>query len=351
MARRLILLTALSCVASTLLPELHAQTARHVPVRHPLVRAAPVRPVPAMSAPLRSVPVRPVPVRSDVIRPAPVALGPTFQHLTVSSVVMSRADDNVNRDTIGTLSVGVIGGIAARFTSGANRPWLVLEYDAAIHRYSATDRFNRVSQRARSTLSTRLSHRWGIDLVTEGARGGSSEDRDVSDQLSVLPRLEYRIDGARRVRVSVSQRWRQFPTDSLQNAVNRYAAAEFRHRLSDGAAFEAEVRVERNEARGARFDFSRPTISTVYSTPLSARATLEAGMQFRMQRYPSRAVEIRDKDVPRVDLRLQPTLALQMRVAGSDLEISYEPEWRQSNDPTKSLLQNVLMLGVRRRWY
>jgi hypothetical protein len=346
MLRRLMLLPALICCSPTLPPALHAQTARRVPARPPPARSVRLQPVPVLS-----VPVRPVPIRPDGIRPGPVSLGPTAHHLSISSVVMSRADDNVNRDSVGTLSVGVIGGISARLTSGASRPWLVLEYDAAIHRYSATDRFNRISQRARSTVSARLSHRWGVDLVTEGARGGSSEDRDVSDQLSVLPRVEYRIDAARRVRLSVSQRWRQFPTDSLQNAVNRYAAAEFRHRLSDSAAFEAEVRVERNEARGARFDFSRPTIATVYTTPLNPRATLEAGVQFRMQRYPSRAVEIRRKDVPRVDLRFQPTLGLQLRVAGSELEFSYEPEWRQSNDPTKSLLQNIVMLGVRRRWY
>jgi hypothetical protein len=316
MGCRLTVRTLLACVVSTCACTLHAQETRTVPGR-----------------------------------PDTGERAPSFHRLAVSSVVMSRADDNVNRDSIGTLSVGVIGGMSVRLASGADRPWLVLEYDAAIHRYSATDRFNRVSQRARSTLSARLPHHWGIDLVAEGARGGSSEDRDVSDQLSLLPRIEYRIDGARRVRLSVSQRWRRFPTDSLQNATNRYAAAEFRHRLSDGAAFEAEVRVERNSARGPRFDFSRPTIATVYTTPISSRATLETGLQFRMQRYPSRVVEIRDKDVPRVDLRFQPTLALQLRLAGADLEFSYEPEWRQSNDPTRSLLQNIVMIGVRRRWY
>jgi hypothetical protein len=301
--------------------------------------------------PIRTVPVRPVPMPPARVRPDSATRTPAFHYLSLSSVVISRADDNVNRDTIGTLSVGVIGGIAARFASSANRPWLMLEYDAAVHRYTATDRFNRVSQRARSTLSTRLSHTWGLDLVTEGARGGSSEDRDVSDQFSVLPRLEYRIDGARRVRLAMSQRWRTFPTDSLQNAVNRYAAVDFRHRLSDGAAFEAEVRVERNTARGARFSFTRPTIATVYTTPIGKRATLEAGMQFRLQRYAGRTVEIRDKDVPRVDLRLQPSLVLRTGVAGSEIEIGYEPEWRQSNDPTRSLLQNIVTLGVRRLWF
>lgn len=286
------------------------------------------------------------PVRRDSI-----VRVPAFHHLSLTSILMSRADDNVNRDTIGTLSVGGIAGISARLASSANRAWVVLEYDAAVHRYSATTRFNRVSQRARSTLSARLSCDWGLDLVTEGARGGSSEDRDVSDQFSVLPRLEYRIDGARRLRFGVSQRWRRYPTDSLQNATNRYASAEFRHRLSDGAAFEAEVRLERNDARGPRNDFRRPTISTVYVTPVGKRAVLEVGMQYRSQRYSGRLVEIDDEDFPRIDQRLQPSVSLQVRVAGSDLELGYEPEWRQSNDPTKSLSQNLLLVGVRRRWF
>ena len=288
----------------------------------------------------------PTPARRDTI-----ARTPASHYISLTSMILSRADDNVNRDTIGTFSVGGIAGLSARVASGADRPWIVLEYDAAIHRYSATTRFNRVSQRARSTLSVRLARRWGLDLVTEGARGGSFEDRDVSDQLSLLPRLEYKIDGARRVRFAVSQRWRRFPTDSLQNATNRYASAEFRHRLSDGAAFEAAVRMERNDARGPRNDFRRPTLSTLYITPLGKRAVLEVGMQYRSQRYPGRAVEIDDEDFPRIDHCLQPSVSLQLRVAGSDLELSYEPEWRQSNDPTRSLSQNLLVMGVRRRWY
>ena len=304
--------------------------------------ALPVFGTEAVAQPRRVLP----PTRADSM-PRP----PAFHHLSVSSAVLSRSDDNVNRDTARTFSIGVIGGVAARLTSSATRPLLVLEYDAAVHRYTATTRFNRVSQRARTTLATRLSRSWGLELIAEGARGGGSEDRDVSDQLSIQPRLEYRIDGARRLRVSASQRWRQFPTDSLQNASNRFVAAEFRHRLSEGAAFEAEARVEKNVALGTRADFRRTSFSTTYLSPIGARTVLEVGMQYRIQRYPSRLVEIDDEDFPRVDHRLQPAIALRMQVAGSELELSYEPEIRQSNDPTKSLAQNVLLVGVRRRWF
>ena len=273
-----------------------------------------------------------------------------FRAVSVSSYVLSRLDDNVNRDTIGATSVGMISGLTGRFESGPVRPWLTLEYDVALHRYSATTRFNRLSQRGRSIIAARVRRWWTVDLITEGTLKGSSEDRDVADQLLVQPRAEFRLGGARRLRLVGSQRLRRFPTDTAQNARNRYVAAEFRHRFAEGGDFEAEARVEKNDAIGSRFDYDRSTYTTGYVTPLGERAILHVELQYRIQSYSGRFVEIRDRDYPRRDHRLQPAAALRYQLHPFTLEMSYEPEWRLSNDPTRSIDQQVLLFGLRHRW-
>ena len=101
-----------------------------------------------------------------------------------------------------------------------------------------------------------------------------------------------------------TSRWRRYPTDSLQNAVNRYAFAEFRQRLGRDAAIETEARVERNDARAPRFDYRRYMLASTISTPLGERLAFDIGMQYRMQEYSGRFVRINKVERQRVDHRL-----------------------------------------------
>jgi hypothetical protein len=275
---------------------------------------------------------------------------PDFTGFSVTSAVVSRVDNNVNRDSLGLTSVGASMGLGARFESAALRPGAVVEYDIALHRYTATTRFNRVSQRLRTTLSRRVMKRVSTDLVLEGALKGSSEDRDVSDQLTVLPRLDVRLTADDRLRVGAAQRWRRFPTDSLQDAHNQYVTAEVRHRLSAGTAVSIEARNERNDARGARFDFRRTAFTGALESSVARNVTFELEMQYRRQVYSGRFVKINRQDVPRRDHRLQPAAALHLHGAIADIDLSYEPEFRLSNDPRRSITQHVVSMGVRHRW-
>ena len=72
-------------------------------------------------------------------------------------------------------------------------------------------------------------------------------------------------------------------------------------------------------------------------------------MRYRVQTYPGRLVEIEDRDYPRRDYRLEPAAALEYRLGAVTLQLSYEPEWRRSNDPSRSVDQHVLLVGLRRR--
>lgn len=276
---------------------------------------------------------------------------PGSHQVAAESYALSRVDDNVNRDPVGVTSVGVVAGATVRYATAPARPLLQLEYDAAIHRYSATARFDRVSQRLRATLARRVTRRVTLDLVTEGALKGSSEDRDVSNQLSLVPHMEIRLDNARRLRLGAAQRWRRYPTDSLQDATNRYLLAGLRQRWRGGAELEAEVRSERNMARGDRFDFRRPSASLVFGTPLGRAVRIEAGMQYRQQQYSGRFATVDRVRVVRVDRRLQPGAELVVDAGPTEVTLGFDAEWRRSNDPDKDLAQHVWQVGLRWRWY
>lgn len=270
--------------------------------------------------------------------------------LSIATYIGSRLDDNVNRDEIGVQSIGVISGLSSQWVSSMRRPSVVVEYDVAMHRYSATERFNRVSQRLRGTVSRRLHRRWTLELAAEGALKGSSEDRDVADQASVQPRSDFQLTRGTRLRLYGNQRWRLFRSDTLQNAVNQYAGAELRYRFSGGFELEVGGRMEENKARGDRFDHVRRTYTAGFASPLGRRAAVSAEWQYRVQDYSGRFVEIDDVDVPRHDRRFQPEVALEYRLGAFDIELSYEPEYRRSNDPEKEINQNVILFGLRRRW-
>lgn len=299
---------------------------------------------------------RPVvtPARVDSVAPAAKPRqrtpAPTDRHVSVSSYVLTRLDDNVNRDETQVTSVGMATGLTGRWESDATRPGATLEYDVALHRYSATDRYDRVSQRLRATLSRRTRRWWTLDLVTEGSLRGSSEDRDVSDQFTLQPRSEFRLGDDTRLRLVGTQRWRRYPTDSLQDAANRYAVLEVRRRLPAGVSLEASGRVERNAARGARFDYRRTTLAAVATAPLGRRLVATLELQHRQQVYPGRPVDVGSRVVARRDRRWQPAATLEARLAGLELTLGAEPEWRRSNDPDKAFDEHVLVFGMRRRW-
>jgi hypothetical protein len=270
--------------------------------------------------------------------------------ISVQSVVGSRYDTNVNRDTIPVTSVGMVTGLGVQLRAGGEKPWLETQYDVAVHRYTATDRFDRVSQRVRMVGSARLSRRVELGLVAEGALKGSSEDRDVSDQAGVMPRLEVKLGSSRRLRLVGAQRWRRFSASPTQDAVNRYAELELRHRTPDGAELKGEVRVERNEAVSARYDQRRTTFASSYATPISRAHLLELELRYRIQRYPGRLVEVDDVDMPRVDNRFEPSVGWTWRLGTTALALRYEPEHRGSNDADNSFVQHMVTFDISRRW-
>lgn len=272
------------------------------------------------------------------------------RQFSLVSFLGSRYDNNVNRDRDPVTSVGIVSGLGMRMQSGGRRPWFEGEYDVAWHRYSATDRFNRVSQRMRLTASSRLARAVEVAIVSEGSLKGSAEDRDVADQLALLPRLDLRLSERHRLRFVGAHRWRRYALTPDQSATNDYAALELRRRSADETIWEGEARVERNAAAGSRFVYQRMTVSAAHSRPVGRRSFIDLELQYRVQRYPNRLVEVDNVDVPRRDARVEPAIGWRWSRWGTELELRYEPERRWSNDPDKGFVQHLTTMGISRRW-
>ena len=349
---------ALVAGAAGVLPA-QSRQARKRPVVPPLTIAA----RPAVVPPVDSLRLTDVALRSRTVAGAvgkgvdarakasrePMAR-PADRWISLVSFMRSRYDSNVNRDLVPTRSVGMVSGLGLRLQAGGDRPWLATEYDAAVHRYSATERFDRVSQRLRISATAQLARALEVGLVSEGSLKGSAEDRDVADQVAVLPRVDLRLSDRHRLRLVGAHRWRRYPDAPEQHARNAYGAVELRQRSADGSTWEGEARVERNAARGDRFDYRRITFATAYSAPLGQRSFLDIELKYRDQRYANRFVAVEDVDVPRHDFRWEPALGWRWSAWGNDLDVRYEPERRGSNDPDKHFVQHLVSVGISRRW-
>lgn len=288
-------------------------------------------------------------VDSTLLR-RPARNEPAFRPFTLLATASSVYESNIEHAEVDAVpSVGGVAGLLARFQNRASRPWIQLEYEVAAHSYTNTDRFDRVSNRARTSLARTLNKLFRAELIGEASLKGSSEDRDVSDQYSVQPRLEWRLDSDRRIRGYATYRLRDYDIDD-QDAHNRYVGVEFRQDSDGDREWEAGFRYERNSGAGMRSKYFRRTWYSQYTTPAMG-GVLGVELRFRAQQYDGRFVEVEGIDVNRKDERWNPVITYARDiVAGAQLSVQYDFEGRTSNDPEKGYDAHRLLLGLTRRW-
>lgn len=277
------------------------------------------------------------------------------QRFWFESGVTNVYDSNVEHDSTNIGSYGIVAGSSLRFRTRSSRPALHLEYGAAVHSYTATDKWDRVSQLGRAGMDMPLGKFLLLGLTAEAALKGSSEDREIGDQYAILPRLEIRPADNFRLRVITAYRRRYYGESSGSNAVNRYATVDTRIRVG-GRTLEGAARIEENLPETERNRFERQTYRTSYSWLSGRRDEFSVGVEYRPVRYPKRTGEIEDEDgeeteVPRQDRRWRPELSWTRewpRNLRTDLE--YEYEMRFSNDPDKKYRGHVLTFTTAIPW-
>ena len=266
--------------------------------------------------------------------PAGPSRQPPMRPWVVELRTSSVFDSNLDRNEESLDTYGFVAGARAQYRHNFTQDELTVEYEAALHRYTQTDRWDRLSHKLRALVERRLAERWATGVAGEVTLKGSSEDRTVGDQFLVEPRLEYDLDEDTRARVYGALRLRQYDHEPDQNALNRYLGIEFTQEADGDREWEVGLRYEVNAADSSRRYYRRWTWHTKHVTPLSDRDELELELKLRTRIFPERLVEAEDVDVPRRDQRWIPAALWVRELNGRmTLQMQYEYETRSSNDP------------------
>ena len=261
-------------------------------------------------------------------------------------------DTNIERNKVDAIrSNGFVIGGGARYQSAEIRPGITAAYEIARHSYTRSDQFDRISHNLSTVLSRRLSKSLTAETIGEIALKGSSEDRDVGDQYSVLPRLSYKLDPALRLRAYASYRIRKYASDSDRDAHNRYVGAELRSDVGRQSRAEVGYRFETNSARAARRSYTRRTYYADLTRSFGRDDDLYAELRYRSQRYDKRLIAVNGITEPRHDHRITPTIEWTHRFGGGfSMIANYNFENRTSNDADKGYLDHVFALTGRYDW-
>lgn len=261
-------------------------------------------------------------------------------------------DTNIERNKVDAIpSNGFVFGGAVRYQSAPVRPGITAVYEIARHSYTRSEQFDRISHNLSTVLSRRLTKNLTAETIGEIALKGSSEDRDVGDQYSVLPRLSYRLDPARRLRAYAAYRIRRYDSDSDRDAHNRYVGAELRSNVGRQSRAEVGYRFETNSARAARRSYTRRTYYADLARSFGRDDDLYTELRYRSQRYDKRLIDVNGTTEPRHDHRITPTIEWTHRFGGGfSMIANYNFENRTSNDVDKGYLDHVFALTGRYDW-
>lgn len=291
---------------------------------------------------------RSVKVPADSLRDTSVSRQHVVKPVTAHVLLSSAYDSNIERDERNLPSYGLITGLGAKYQKREIRPPVQLSYEIARHAYTRGDEWNRISQDLNLVLARRLSRKFFLETIGEVALKGSSEDRDIGNQYIFLPRLNYRLSLARRLRVYGGYRIRRYDVDTGRDAANRYAGVEFRNISASRGQWENGYRYETNSARAQRRSYTRRSYFTAWTAPLRGGDQMVLELQYRSQRYDKRPVSVDGIMTPRHDHRLLPSLEWVHPINhNAALALDYTFEYRTSNDPSKDYQDHWLVLTSR----
>lgn len=274
--------------------------------------------------------------------PSPVSV-----YLTTTGMYDSNIEhDATNQDTYG----GAVG-LGIGFQRSGGRHAVEAQYEVAGHRYSTSERWNRVSQQFEGAYTLRATRWLRLRAGIEASIKGNSEDRDLGNQYAFKPRLELRPTGSTAIRFTGAYRLKQDESDPEKDADNTYLAVDLRQRYPAGGEMTLGVRRESNLSRGLDDRYRRVLYSLELSSPTLAHDVLAFSLNFRAQRYRYRTVVVEGRTLLRRDHRVTAGLEYTHRFGFStDVTLGYEFEARGSNDQRKEYVAHLMSFAVRRRW-
>lgn len=279
--------------------------------------------------------------KADPPEPVDATMGrdtPSYRGLFRSQVRISNTySSNIDHDDDPIQSFGLVPSLHVRFQDHRTDPILMIDYAAAKHSYTNTERWDRLSHAARIEFAPALSHAVRLSTVVETSLRGSSEDGDLSDQYRITQEVEFRLTRNNRVQVYGALRWKRFDDDDELDSFKPHVGIRLDTRLPGNRRWKVGARYERNEARSSRRNYTRWTFDTKFRFPVSgSRNDVEFGVKFRTKEFDEQSVEIEDREVVRSDQRWIADVSWKHRLGlGLSVELDYRFETRDSNDPDK----------------
>lgn len=268
----------------------------------------------------------------------------------VSMSLASVYDTNITHDEQQISSFGLVPGFGFHFRNNPEKPSFEADYEVALHRYTNTDEFNRLSHSFTAVYRKQLAKRIYSKTTTEISLKGSSEDRDVNNNYIVEQQLQYRFPTNTRVAGFAAYRLKRYPLiEQDSNAIDSYAGAKIEQRFRGDRRVELTYRYDHNRAWDPRNNYIRRTYTLEFETPLSRRRRDALLTEFRYapRTYQNRTTRVDGIRVPRHDDRWVFSATYQ-RLLRPDLIVGFEYQYekRDSNDIDKRFTSNAFGLVI-----
>ena len=263
----------------------------------------------------------------------------------VSMSLASVFDTNITHDEQAVNSFGLVPGFGFHFRDNPERPSFETDYEVALHRYTNTDEFDRLSQSFTAAYRKKLFAKLYSRTTTEISLKGSSEDREINNNYVVEQQLQYRFASNTRLAALAAYRMKRYPlVEEDSNAIDSYVGAKIEQRLRGDRRVELGYRYDHNRAWDPRNNYIRRMYTLEFQSPLSRQRRDSVSTEFRYspRAYQNRLTRVSGVRVPRRDQRWVVDVVYQ-RLMRPDLtmEVAYRFEKRDSNDVDKRFSSNV----------
>lgn len=266
--------------------------------------------------------------------------------LSLGMEVSGIYDSNIDHEVDPVRSTGFVGGFEAQFRTSPRNPLLTLEYEGAVKSFSNSDRWDRVQHGVGAILAREFGP-VTLEAIGDVDFRASTEDREIGNQYTLMPRLALEFAGDGRLRLFGAYRLRDFEDLQRNDETILYGGAALRWR-ADPYSLEVESRYEDSDSDDPRRRYTRWRYGAEFRADLGVRNTLWIEMQYRPRRFPDLLVDVGGTLSPREDFRWIPSVSFAHRFPwGREVRLDYEFQKRTSNDPGEEYTAHRVTLRVR----
>lgn len=259
-------------------------------------------------------------------------------------------DSNIERDVVAVRSYGVVPSLGFNYQNGSSKNPLEINYEAASHTYTNTDKWDRVSHAMSMSYGRRLSRRFRAKTEAEISFKGDSEDRDLDNRYTISQRLEYRPFSTSRLQAFAAYRIKRDPADARNNAISPYFGGKLIQALGRKRSFELGYRYESNRTEDPTGRYIRWKYEGEFTTPFLSRGLLTVGASYRPSLY-ARTIRVDRARVVRKDQRWDFDATWERPLSENlRLELFYELDTRSSNDVRKIFSAHAAGMSFIYQW-